>query len=198
MGVVALLCRFTVACVVLRAGVVKLPDLDAFTSAVRDYALLPEGVVRPVSRAVPVIEVGCGLLLLVGVATGPVAALAALLLAGFAVAVAVNLVRGRRIRCGCAGGAASVISWRHVVANGCLVAAAAVASAWASQPLVVVAAWGWAGAPALSDGDGVAALFAATAASGVVVLVIQASRVRNAVTALPSRQQQPSPGEGPA
>jgi hypothetical protein len=30
------------------------------------------------------------------------------------------------------------------------------------------------------------------------VLVIQASRVRNAVIALPSRQQQPSPGEGPA
>jgi Methylamine utilisation protein MauE len=80
----------------------KLRARETFEGVVYNYRLLPEFAVRPVSYLLPVIELAVGL----GVAyapTRPYAVIGALLLLTvFNIAIAVNLLRGRReIDCGC-------------------------------------------------------------------------------------------------
>jgi hypothetical protein len=84
------------------AGTTKLRALDAFVGVVHNYRVVPEALERPVAYALPAIEltIAAGVLLPAGRA--PAAISAAVLLALFAAAMAVNLARGRRdIDCGC-------------------------------------------------------------------------------------------------
>jgi len=87
-----------------RAALHKLRDLPAFRTSLAAYALLPAWSVAAMSLAFPVTETLLAAMLL-HPATAPVAALgAALLLALYAAAVAINLGRGRAsLDCGCAG-----------------------------------------------------------------------------------------------
>lgn len=153
MTVVAFLLRCALATVFLRAGAVKLFDVADFRIAVGNYGLLPERLVRPAALALPLAEVVLGVMLLVGLDTGPVAALLLALLAGFSAAIAFNLRRGRTFSCGCSGKTSSDISWRHVSANAVLAAMAAVVSLWAFQPLAVVAGWGFRDGTTLGPGQ---------------------------------------------
>jgi len=181
MVVVALVIRFWVAVVFLRAGALKVLDMEGFRAAVRNYELVPQGFVPSAALAVPVAELACGGLLLVGVGTGPVAAAVVVLLAVFSTAVAVNLLRGRRISCGCSGRVASDITWRHVASNVLLASAAVVVSLWAVQPLSVVGVWGVDRRAGLGGAAAVAVLLAAGAAGSAALLVREALRVRRAV-----------------
>lgn len=75
-----------------------------FRKQLADYQLLPEALVRPSARLIPMLELAIAFALLVPVSR-PCAALgAAGLLAMYAAAIGINLWRGRRdIDCGCAG-----------------------------------------------------------------------------------------------
>ena len=85
------------------------------------------GSFRPVAAWLPRLELVLALVLLAGVATAVSAALAAAALLVFSAAVAVNLARGRKIECGCFGGASPrQITWRLVLRD-ILLAATAVA-----------------------------------------------------------------------
>jgi hypothetical protein len=64
------------------------------------------------------------MLLLVGFLTQLAALLVANLLCVFVVAVSINLLRGRKIDCGCGGGRFRAITWRHVGTNALLLPAA--------------------------------------------------------------------------
>jgi hypothetical protein len=80
----------------------KLRARETFEGVVYNYRVLPEFAARPASYLLPMIELAVGL----GLAYGPTqpyaAAGAVLLLTVFNVAIAVNLLRGRReIDCGC-------------------------------------------------------------------------------------------------
>ena len=103
----------------------KLRDPAIFVRAVGQYRLLPPALARPAAYALIAAEVlvAGGLLWLPG-AWGPLAAIA--LLGLFALAMAVNLLRGRRqIACGCSYGAkAETIGWGLVARNGLLAAVA--------------------------------------------------------------------------
>jgi hypothetical protein len=82
----------------------KLRAREAFAAIVDDYRLLPRRMVPAAAVAVVTLEV----LVLTGllfVATArPAAGLAVLLLVGYALAIVINLARGRRdIDCGCMG-----------------------------------------------------------------------------------------------
>ena len=69
-----------------------------------DYQLLPDSLVRPVARLVPLLELAIAFALLLPVSRGWAALSAASLLALYAAAIGINLWRGRRdIDCGCAG-----------------------------------------------------------------------------------------------
>jgi hypothetical protein len=75
-----------------------------FAKQLADYQLLPEALVRPVARVIPAVELVIAFALLVPVSRYWAALSAASLIALYAVAIGINLWRGRRdIDCGCAG-----------------------------------------------------------------------------------------------
>ncbi|MGH3471481.1 MAG: MauE/DoxX family redox-associated membrane protein, partial [Nocardioidaceae bacterium] len=94
-----------------------------FARDLADYQLLPIGVVGLAASLLPWLEIALGLWLLVNFAALAALGVAAALLLAFAVGMAVNLARGRRIRCGCRAKDRH-ISWRLVTGNTVLAACA--------------------------------------------------------------------------
>lgn len=122
--------RFLLAVVFLVAATGKLLDRKSLEKAVRNYKLVPEPWAAPIAAWLPPVELAASALLFAGVATGLVAAGLAVMLAVFAGAVAVNLLRGREIDCGCfSTPSPKKITWLTVARNVAL-AAAAVTVAW--------------------------------------------------------------------
>lgn len=132
----ALASRFVVGLVFLVASVQKLADVSGFERAIRDYALVPRWLVRPIARLLPAIEFGSACLLLAGVGVLAAGSLLAALSLVFGGAAAINLARGRVIDCGCHGSAeARKISWSLVVADVALATMAGFAAA--ASPAVI-------------------------------------------------------------
>jgi hypothetical protein len=116
------------ALVMFAAAWHKLSEPDVFAGSLAAYRLLPQTLVAPAARLLPVVEAALGAGILVP-ATRPAALL---LLAGlvlvYGAAMAVNLLRGRQdIDCGC-GGATHPLSWGLVARNIVLAVAAVLAS----------------------------------------------------------------------
>jgi uncharacterized membrane protein YphA (DoxX/SURF4 family) len=105
---VGTLVRLGLAAVWFVSGGIKASDLNQTYIAVNAYDLLPPSVVSVVAAAVPFLELALGVLLLLGLGTRLVAALSALVLAGFIVAIAQAWARGLTIDCGCFGGGGQV------------------------------------------------------------------------------------------
>jgi hypothetical protein len=101
------------------AGPAKLMARDAFVGVVANYRLLPDRLVTPFALALPCLEIAVALGLLLPTTRSVAALLAAALLLLFALAMAVNLLRGRRdIDCGCAiGRLRERIGWPLVTRN---------------------------------------------------------------------------------
>ena len=108
------------AAVLLVAAVPKLIQPDAFALAVFRYQLFPHGLVNALAVFVPWLE-GCVGLALLGCPRlrRGAAVLAAGLLGAFALALAVNLLRGLHTACGCFSVApdAAPAGWGHVAGN---------------------------------------------------------------------------------
>jgi uncharacterized membrane protein YphA (DoxX/SURF4 family) len=90
------------------AALAKIGNPEAMVRAVRAYQILPEGAVHPVAYALPFVELALAVLLLAGVATRLVAAVAFVLLLLFIGAVSSAGLRGLKIDCGCFGGGGAV------------------------------------------------------------------------------------------
>ena len=92
------------AAVMLTAALDKLREPEIFRDAVENYALLPAPLVPLAARALPLLELAAGLLLLPSATRAAGALLTLALLALVTGAVAINLRRGHdRIDCGCGG-----------------------------------------------------------------------------------------------
>ncbi len=102
---VQLLLRLVLGGLLLLAGVTKLRDRAAFREAVADYDVLLGSLERPFAAVVPGAETLLGLLLLLGLGTRVAALLAAPLFLSFAIAIGVNVWRGRSFDCHCFGSA---------------------------------------------------------------------------------------------
>lgn len=109
--------RLLLGALFLVGGLAKLRRPQEFTAALRAYQLLPPFLVRPAARWIPVLEVGVGGSLVIGWPTRVTATLAIILLLGMAGAMTVNLLRGRRVDCGCLGLAEGTVSWLLVFRN---------------------------------------------------------------------------------
>ena len=109
-----------VALILFSAAWHKISEFDIFAGALDAYQLLPSVAVMPIARLLPCVEVAIALLVLVP-ATRHFGLIAfAGLIAIYAVAIAVNLMRGRRqIDCGC-GGDVHLLSWGLVLRNALL------------------------------------------------------------------------------
>src|ERR1700737_1877413 len=111
--------RTLVALVYLAAAFGKMRYWPVFQGVISNYRLLPDFLVAPVAYVLPPVEALLGATLLLGLAfPWPEVGAAALLLL-FAVAMGINLRRGRRhIDCGCFQSALKqTLSWTLVVRN---------------------------------------------------------------------------------
>lgn len=131
--------RLVLAAVLLAAAVAKLRALEEFAGVVHNYRLLPELLARPVAYALPILEVVLAVGLLLEPTRRLAAAATAVLLAVFALAMAINIRRGRsHIDCGCFASALKQrLSWALVARNGVLIGLALliVAPGPATRPL---------------------------------------------------------------
>lgn len=137
-------CAF-VALLFLRAGLHKLSDMPRFEGVLADYELAPEGALRAIAFALPVVELLTAGALAITPLRGLAAWAAGGLLTFYALVMAVSLLRGRReIDCGC-GGAPEPLSWALVARNAVLAAIVAPAALGGAGPVGLGAgatAWG--------------------------------------------------------
>lgn len=103
-----LLVRLGLGGVFLAAGGLKIENLQKSAMSVRAYELLPVGLANFLGFVLPWIEIGMGLLLIVGVAVSIVGLLGALTMFAFVVAIAQAWARGLSIDCGCFGGGGEI------------------------------------------------------------------------------------------
>jgi len=100
--------RFGLAVVWLVSGGLKAMDPDQTYVAVRAYDVLPTGGVEVVAALLPWVELGLGVLLLLGVGIRWAAVASAALLLVFIAGVTQAWARGLSIDCGCFGGGGAV------------------------------------------------------------------------------------------
>jgi hypothetical protein len=124
--VVVVILRAALALLFVSASAHKLRDPIAFRAALDGYGLLPAAPARVAARALPFAELGCAVALALPRTGVAGALLAVALLALYALAMGVNLLRGRRdLDCGCMGpGARGRIGGALVLRNAILAAAA--------------------------------------------------------------------------
>ena len=103
-----LLSRLILGVVLLVAGGLKIGNLPKSAMAVRAYELLPVSLANFLGYTLPWIEIGLGLLLIVGVSVKISGALGALTMLAFIIAIAQAWARGLSIDCGCFGGGGAI------------------------------------------------------------------------------------------
>jgi hypothetical protein len=136
MAYLAIACRALIGIVFLVAVVTKVGAFGAFEQSVREMAVAPRSLTRPVARLVLAIEATVVVL----VATpNAVAATAGLLLSAglnsvFIVAIARVIRRGAAVDCRCFGGSGGRLTRTHVVRDAALAAIAVIGAI--AQPAV--------------------------------------------------------------
>lgn len=95
--------RLLIGGILIAAATPKLLAPLHFQQIVMQFAPLPHGWARPFGRALPLLEIALGMLLLAGIAVRLAALAAAALFAGFAVTLLLSGDAGKRDDCGCFG-----------------------------------------------------------------------------------------------
>lgn len=125
----AYVARFVLATTFLLAGLAKIGRSDSLTLIVTRYGVPPLGA-RLVAKYLPVFELSLAGALYFGVALAVSSALSGIVLLAFAMAVGLNLSRGRVFDCGCGVALGSrAISWQLVTVDCVLAGAGAVLAA---------------------------------------------------------------------
>lgn len=102
--------QLALAGVLVFAAASKARDFRGFRETLAAYELLPKRIVAPTTALVIVAESATSAALASGITAPAAIAAAGVLFGGFAIAVGVNLRRGRAIPCGCFGDDAMAIS----------------------------------------------------------------------------------------
>ncbi|MGH7717320.1 MAG: MauE/DoxX family redox-associated membrane protein [Gemmatimonadaceae bacterium] len=109
-----LLAELTFAAALLLAGVLsiaalsKMRSFGVFREQAADYRIFPYKLTSALAAGVIVLELSAATMLLIPPTRKLGAVITAALLAGFLVAMALTLRRGRRVSCGCFGGAGAL------------------------------------------------------------------------------------------
>jgi uncharacterized membrane protein YphA (DoxX/SURF4 family) len=98
-----LLARLILGGVLIAAGALKVGNLQKSAMAVRAYELLPVWMANLFGYVLPWIEIGIGLLLVLGALVKINGLLGALIMLAFIIAIAQAWARGLSIDCGCFG-----------------------------------------------------------------------------------------------
>ena len=105
---IGLLARLVLGGVLLVAGYLKVFTPDKSMMAVRAYEILPIWLANILGIVLPWLEVGAGVLLIIGVGVRYAAMFGAGLMVLFIIAIAQAWARGLSIDCGCFGGGGTV------------------------------------------------------------------------------------------
>ncbi len=118
--------RFVLALVFAGAAMSKLQNTDEFHGVVRNFRLLPRSIDGAFAFVLPWIELALAVSLITGLGLAAGSTAAGALLVIFAIAIAINIVRGRtEIDCGCfRHGLRQHLNWALVSRNAGLAAAA--------------------------------------------------------------------------
>ena len=100
--------RIVLGGVLIIAGWLKAFNVSDAENAVRAYKVLPLKLADLVGITLPWVEIGLGLLLILGVATRISAVLAGAIMILFIIAISQAALRGLSIDCGCFGGGGQV------------------------------------------------------------------------------------------
>jgi uncharacterized membrane protein YphA (DoxX/SURF4 family) len=169
---IAITCRFILGTLFFIAGLAKVARRADFEHALERYDLLPPRSVAPVATWLPRAELVAAVFLLVGLEMPVAAGALAAFLAVFSVAIAVNLLRGRIIDCGCFGPAApEKITWLSVARNGALFAMALIVASVRPAALTVVSAFTAGPSATISGSDAFALLIAGALTALAFVLM---------------------------
>ena len=103
-----LLSRLILGGVLFAAGALKIGNLQKSAMAVRAYEMLPVELANFLGYALPWIEIGIGLLLIVGAGVAICGLLGAFTMLAFIIAIAQAWARGLSIDCGCFGGGGTI------------------------------------------------------------------------------------------
>lgn len=103
-----LLSRLILGGVLFAAGALKVGNLQKSAMAVRAYEMLPVELANFLGYALPWIEIGIGLLLIVGASVKICGLLGAFTMLAFIIAIAQAWARGLTIDCGCFGGGGTI------------------------------------------------------------------------------------------
>jgi putative oxidoreductase len=120
-AVLGLAARLYLGTIFLLACGHKLMDPGAFAIDIATYQILPLVLVNPMAIILPWVELGAGIMLLVGFRTQAAALLIAGMMTVFVVAIIVAVTKGLDMSCGCfasQGAAEDPISWRTIVRDG--------------------------------------------------------------------------------
>jgi putative oxidoreductase len=113
----SLLFRLFLGVLFLYAGFIKIADPLGFAQALYNYHILPGWMINPLAIFLPWVEVMAGASLLAGIMIPGGALVVSGMLAIFAVAIGISLIRGLDIACGCfsTSAGAEPITWLYVV-----------------------------------------------------------------------------------
>ena len=95
--------RTIVGFVFIFAAVSKVSEPEEFARAISNYKLLPIYLINILAIVLPWIEICAGILLVFGISVKENSAILSGLLLVFIIAIAISLVRGLNIDCGCFG-----------------------------------------------------------------------------------------------
>ena len=107
-GWLSLIARLILGGVLIAAGALKAGNPAHAAMAVRAYQILPVTLANVLGYALPWVEMGAGLALVIGVAVKAAAILGGGLMLVFIIAIAQAWARGLSIDCGCFGGGGAV------------------------------------------------------------------------------------------
>ncbi len=88
-----------------------------FAENLASYRIVPFWAVNFIAVVMPWLELICGLFLIIGLMTRAVAAMLAFFLFGFTLFIAINVIRGIPISCGCFDSVGAEISWYKVLTD---------------------------------------------------------------------------------
>ncbi len=98
---VALACRLFIGGVFVAACIFKIKDPEVFVLSIATYDILPTSLLNLMAIILPWLELGVGILIIIGYKTKPSALLIALMMLVFMAALAIALARGIDMSCGC-------------------------------------------------------------------------------------------------
>ncbi|UCG21451.1 MAG: DoxX family membrane protein [Deltaproteobacteria bacterium] len=111
----ALIFRLYIGGLFIYASIYKINYAGEFAETIASYQLVPFWAVNVLALVMPWTELFCGLLLVAGIRTRSVATMIAAMLGLFTLALAINLLRGAPIVCGCFRATDDPIGWTTLV-----------------------------------------------------------------------------------